>query len=105
MEILSDFFKLFCDFFTDKEVVIPAIQMVYYVAIINICMLMQRYRLCFVVSLIFSFYWMFALNKEQFVSLDGTFDGGGFYVLGGAVLVLMISLISFFTQGATQESG
>lgn len=88
-------------FFTDKELVIPAIQMIYYVGIINICMLLRRYRLCFLISLVFSCYWMFVLNQEKFVSLDGTFEGRGLFALGIVTLVLASSLFSFFTQSET----
>lgn len=101
MDLIYESFRNFSAFFTDTDVVIPAIQMIYYVGIINICMLLQRYRLCFLISLVCSFYWMFILNKENFVSLDGTFGIEGYFALGIVLFILLASLISFMGQKET----
>lgn len=98
MEIISEYINSFSRFFADKEVVIPAMQMVFFVGLINVCMLVRSYRVCFLVSLLFSFYWMFVVNQDTFVSLDGTTGGGGVFALGLVVFILLFSIFCFLAQ-------
>jgi len=98
MSGMFDYLKHFNDFFMNTDLVIPAIQMVYYVGLINILMLMRRYRLSYLVSLIFSLYWLLVLNKEKFVSMEGDFAGNGMFLLGGVLLLLIFAIFCFLTQ-------
>jgi len=84
----------FRDFFTSTELAIPAIQMISYVVIINLLMLFNRYRSCFLISLSFSFYWLFILNKEIFVNTEGELSGGVYYYLGAAAVFLVAIFFS-----------
>jgi hypothetical protein len=59
---------------------------------------MRSYRLCFLISLLFSFYWMFVLNEGKFVSLDGTSAGEGVFALGFVIFILLFSLFCFLVQ-------
>jgi hypothetical protein len=93
-----DFLANFNSFFLSKELAIPAIQMIYYVGLINILMLLRRYRLSYLVSLIFSLYWLLVLNQSKFVSLDGEFASQGWLLMGGVLLLLLVALFCFLTQ-------
>lgn len=95
---ILDFLNNFYSFFLDKEISIPAIQMIYYVGLINILMLLRRYRLSYLISLIFSLYWLLVLNQNKFVSLDGEFASQGWLLLGGVLLLLLVALFCFLTQ-------
>ncbi|MBU0483551.1 MAG: hypothetical protein KKB30_03450 [Proteobacteria bacterium] len=103
MEIIK-YFEEMSGFFVDKELVIPAAQMVYYVIIINLLMLFQRYRTCFLISLSFALYWLCVLNEKTFISAVGDFSGMGYFYLGGGMFVLMIAMFFFFTQSASSDS-
>jgi hypothetical protein len=52
--------------------------------------------------MLFSFYWMFVLNREKFIALDGTFEGGGVFGIGIVLFVLMISLLLFLAQSGSE---
>ena len=86
-------------FFLATELVIPAVQMVVYVVLINLMMLFGRYRLCFMVSLVFSFYWLFILNQQIFVATDGSLQGGHLPYIGVGVCFLLLLGGSFVSQG------
>ena len=85
-------------FLMNKDLSIPAIQMVYFLGLINILMLMRRYRLSYLVSLIFALYWLVILNKNKFVFLEGDFASQGWIVMGGVLVVLLIALFCFLSQ-------
>jgi hypothetical protein len=93
-----DFLMNFNAIFLETELSIPAIQMVYYAGLINILMLMRRYRLIYLVSLVFSLYWLLVLNKDKFISLDGEFASQGWLLLGGVLVLLLIALFCFLSQ-------
>jgi len=77
---------------------IPAAQMGIYVIIINILMLCNYYKACYLTSLSFSFYWLFLLNQKIFVNSQGEVLGGLFYYLiFGSVFTIAV-LISLFLQ-------
>ena len=100
MDGIVEFFTTWREFFTDKELAIPAIQMVYYVGLINVLMLLGRDKLAFLVSLVCSLYWMFCLNQEKFVSPDGDFVVAGVLTMLGACVLLVIALYAFLTQNS-----
>lgn len=87
----------FRDFFTNTELSIPAIQMIFYVVVINILMLFNRCRVCFVISLSFALYWLFILNKSAFVNAQGELTGGIFFYLTGGI-ILIVGLIVAYTN-------
>ncbi|MBU0673876.1 MAG: hypothetical protein KJ950_04465 [Proteobacteria bacterium] len=104
MQELWDFITHFSGFFQEKEIVIPAIQMIYFVGLINLLMLFQSYRTCFLISLAFSLYWLFILNQDKFVSAEGVFGDQGFIYLGVGMFLLLIALFSFMSQRAVKSS-
>ncbi len=85
----------FLSFFAESDLTIPAAQMFVYVVLINVFMLLGRYRLCYLLSLSFAFYWLFWLNKEVFVNAQGDLTGGIFYYLGAGLVFLIAIFISF----------
>jgi len=97
---ILDFLSNFNTFFLDKELTIPTIQMVYYLGLINILMLLRRYRMSYLVSLVFSLYWLLVLNQNKFVSLDGEFATQGWMLLGGVLLLLLVALFCFLAQSS-----
>ncbi len=66
-------------------------------------MLMRRYRLIYLVSLIFSLYWLLVLNQTKFVTLDGEFATQGWLRMGG-VLLLLITLFCFSPSPTTSRN-
>jgi hypothetical protein len=92
------FWVQFETIFTSTELVIPAAQMGIYVVIINMMMLCNYYKACYIISLSFSFYWLFLLNQKIFVNSQGEVLGGLFYYLIFGSLFMIAVLISLFTQ-------
>ena len=92
---MLNFWEYFRTFFTSKDLSIPAIQMISYVVVINLFMLFNRYRACFLISLTFSFYWLFILNKKVFITPQGELAGGIYYYLGAAVVFLIALFFSY----------
>lgn len=86
-------------FFVATDLVIPAVQMVVYVVLINLMMLFGRYRFCYTVSLVFSFYWLFILNQHIFVTADGSLQGGFLPYIGVGICFLLLLGGSFISQG------
>lgn len=86
-------------FFIATELAIPAVQMIIYVVLINLMMLFGRYRFCYMISLVFSFYWLFILNQHIFVTADGSLQGGMLPYVGVGVCFLLLLGGSFISQG------
>ena len=99
---MADMWTVLADlkaFFVATDLVIPAVQMVVYVALINLMMLFGRYRFCYMVSLVFSCYWLFILNRHLFVTADGSLLGGSLSYIGVGVCFLLLLGGSFVSQG------
>lgn len=84
--------------FLSKDLTIPAIQMVYFLGLINILMLMRYYRITYLVSLIFSIYWLVVLNQDKFTSLADDAAVDSWILIGGGLVVLVIALFCFLAQ-------
>lgn len=91
MDTAVGLWATFRDLFTDTDLVIPATQMLLYVAVINLLMLAGAYKACFLVSLAFSYYWLFFLNQKLFLASTGILS----LYLGGGLVFLIFALVSF----------
>jgi hypothetical protein len=81
------------------EFSIPAHQVCVYILIIVLCLLFAKYRAGLLISFIFTFYWVFIINKDKI----RTFTGGSnemfmvLYFICGAIVV-GLSLWSFYVD-------
>jgi hypothetical protein len=81
------------------EFAIPALQVALYVLITVGCLLFTKYRAGLLMSFLFTFYWVFILNREKIK----TFTGGensvfmGLYFVSGA-MVVGLSLWAFYME-------
>jgi len=81
------------------EFLIPAHHVAIYILVIIFCLLFTKYRAGLLISFLFSFYWVFIINKDK-VKI---FTGGensiymALYFICGA-LVIGLSLWSFYME-------
>jgi len=94
IDVLTDFNT----YFLDRELAIPALQMVYFLGLINILMLMRYYRITYLVSLIFSLYWMVVLNQDKFGPTSTEVASDSWLLMGGGLLLLILALFCFLAQ-------
>lgn len=86
-----------------KELTIPALQMVYFLGLINILMLMRYYRISYLVSLIFSLYWLVILNEDKFGTLAGDAASNSWVLMGGGLLLLILAMFCFLAQSSAEN--
>jgi len=84
--------------FMNRDLAIPSLQMVYFLGLINILMLMRFYRITYLVSLIFSLYWLVILNQDKFGPLAGETAADSWVMMGGGLFLLMVALFCFLAQ-------
>lgn len=94
INVLTDFHSLFLN----KDLTIPAIQMVYFLGLINILMLMRYYRITYLVSLVFSLYWLVVLNQDKYVPLASDAASDSWMLMGGGMILLLVALFCFLAQ-------
>jgi hypothetical protein len=94
IDVLTNFHTLFLS----KELTIPAIQMVYFLGLINILMLMRYYRVTYLISLIFSLYWLVVLNQDKFGPLASDTASNSWVLMGGGLVLLILALFCFLAQ-------
>ena len=97
LDILMNVYR----YLSTKDLTIPAIQMIYFLGLINILMLMRYYRITYLVSLIFSIYWLVVLNQDKFGSMASDMSAEGWWLMGGGLVVLIIALFCFLAQSNT----
>lgn len=82
----------------DTSLVVPANQMILFVALLSVFLLLGRQHLCICITFIFTFYWGFIFNKDVFIDRFGHVEiFMVLYLVGGGFMVLMM-VISYFTR-------
>lgn len=94
LEVLTNFYT----YFLNKNLTIPAIQVVYFLGLINILMLVRYYRISYLVSLIFSLYWLVILNQDKFGPTTSDVASDSWLLMGGGLFLLILAMFCFLTQ-------
>lgn len=80
------------------KLAIPAWQMAFYIIIISVFMLAERYKLCLITTYLFTLYWGFFLYWGDVMASFGSFPTiAAFYLLCG-MLHVTLTLIAFFRE-------
>lgn len=95
---ILDLLTNFHAYFLNKELTIPAFQMVFFLGLLNILMLMRYYRITYLVSLIFAIYWLVILNYDKFGPTPNEAASDAWVMMGGGLFLLIIAMFCFLAQ-------
>lgn len=80
------------------ELAVPAWQMAFFIALISVFMVAQRYKLCLITTYLFSFYWAFFLYWGDVITSLGRFpDTAALYLISGMAHIVL-TLIAFYRE-------
>ena len=101
IEVIKAILADLVTFLDATKLVVPSMQMVSYLLILNFLMLFGLYRYCFMASLSFAFYWLFIVNQNIFIKADGAMYGGHmtFIAIGVCFLFLIGGSFSNAAKG------
>ena len=84
----------------DVDFTIPAHHVAIYMLVIVLCLLFTKYRAGLIMTFLFSFYWVFIINKDKirmFTGGENSLYMALYFICG--TLVAGLSLWSFYMEG------
>jgi hypothetical protein len=87
------------EFFSDTDFCLPLWEVALLILILSVCLLSGKHKTGLISAYLFVFYWSFIFNKAHIMDLLGNTNWGTYAYSIAGVLVVAVTIVSFFVEG------